>query len=493
MTKWLIPLPILSKPAGFTLSRNYLFMSTAHSTRRSFLKSAGLVSAGFLTMRNAVAAVESGEEALPLENAYGPLIPDRANVLDLPRGFKYQVLSRAGRKMSDGLYTPGAHDGMAVFPGSWGRLILVCNHEINPDQGIWSPFGIQNQLLDKIPKSKLYDYGRGVYPGLGGTTTLIYNPKTQKVEREFLSLAGTIRNCAGGPTPWNSWVTCEETLVRAGEELEQDHGYNFEVPASKRVGLVDPVPLKEMGRFNHEAVAVNPASGAVYETEDRPDGLIYRYLPHVPGKLEKGGKLQALAIKGWKGCDTRNWKDLASQRFELGQSYDVEWIDVNDVESPLDDLRYRGFESGAARFARGEGMFFSHDTIYWACTNGGTILKGQVFAYKPSPYEGTDRESEAPGKLELYLEPNNSELVEMCDNLDVTPDGGLLLCEDGAEDQYLVGVTPEGKYFKLARNATGPTELAGVCHSPDGKIIFVNLQKPGLMLAITGPFQWLNS
>jgi secreted PhoX family phosphatase len=81
----------------------------------------------------------------------------------------------------------------------------------------------------------------------------------------------------------------------------------------------------------------------------------------------------------------------------------------------------------------------------------------------------------------------------MCDNLDVSPDGGLLLCEDGKENQFLVGVTPAGKYFKLARNATGPTEFAGVCHSADGKVVFVNLQKPGLTLAITGPFQWLES
>ena len=79
----------------------------------------------------------------------------------------------------------------------------------------------------------------------------------------------------------------------------------------------------------------------------------------------------------------------------------------------------------------------------------------------------------------------------MCDNLDVTPDGGLLLCEDGDEDNFLVGVTPDGEWFKLARNAYGPNEFAGACHSPDGTIVFVNIQKAGLTLAITGPFAWL--
>lgn len=461
--------------------------------RRAFLKASGVITAGFLTMRRATHAIEA-RQSLPVSRAYGPLVKDPMGVLDLPDGFRYQVLSRVGRTMSDGLVTPGLHDGMAAFPVARGRIALVCNHETNPDQGIASPFGIGNYLLDKIPRSKLYDYGRGEMPGLGGTTTLIYNPKTRKVERQYLSLAGTHRNCAGGPTPWNSWVTCEETVVRAGDRdyLEKDHGYNFEVPVSTRIRLAEPVPLVEMGRFNHEAVAVDPQSGVVYQTEDRGDGLMYRYIPNEPGKLQKGGRLQALVVKGWAGCDTRNWADLSTQRFEQGKSYEVEWIDMNDVDSPLDDLRYRGFEAGAARFARGEGIFYGNDRVYWACTNGGRILKGQIFAYKPSPYEGTSREKDAPATLELYLEPNDGNIVDMCDNLDVTPDGGLLLCEDGKAEQFLVGVNPKGEWFKLAKNATGDSEFAGACHSPDGSIVFVNLQKPGLTLAITGPFEWVS-
>jgi uncharacterized protein len=415
---------------------------------------------------------------------------DPAKVLDLPRGFEYQVISRMGQRMSDGLVTPGNHDGMAVFPGRRGRMILICNHESNPDQGLASPFGIQNELLGKVDKEDFYDYGFGEQPGLGGTTTLVYNPKTRKVEREFLSLAGTHRNCAGGPTPWNSWVTCEETVRLAGDGIEKDHGYNFEVPATDRPKLAKPIPLKDMGRFNHEAIAVDPKSGVVYQTEDRGDGLIYRFIPKVPGKLAQGGRLQALVVKDWPSSDTRNWQDLSTEEFKLNTSYEVEWIDLDDPEAPLDDLRYRGYEAGAARFARGEGMFYSDERIFWVCTNGGRVLKGQVFAYSPSPFEGTDREKEVPAKLELYLEPNDGEIVEMCDNLDVTPDGGLLLCEDGKGDNFLVGVTPEGEWFKLGRNATGDTEFAGVCHSPDGQIVFVNLQKPGLT-AIRGPFGWL--
>ncbi len=343
------------------------------------------------------------------------------------------------------------------FPEKGGRIILVCNHESNPDQGLASPFGIRNELLSKVDKKYFYDYGFGEQPGLGGTTTVVYNPKTRKVESEFLSLAGTHRNCAGGPTPWNSWVTCEETMRRAGDGIEKDHGYNFEVPVTSKPKLADPIALKAMGRFNHEAVAVDPKSGVVYQTEDRGDGLIYRFIPKVPGKLAQGGRLQALVVKGWTSCDTRNWQDLSTDEFKLNKTYEVEWIDMDDPEAPLDDLRYRGFDAGAARFARGEGMFYSDERVYWVCTNGGRVLKGQVFAYTPSPYEGTDREQEAPAKLELYLEPNDGEIVEMCDNLDVTPDGGLLLCEDGKGDNFLVGVSPAGEWFKLARNATGDT------------------------------------
>jgi hypothetical protein len=303
--------------------------------------------------------------------------------------------------------------------------------------------------------------------------------------RHFLSLAGTVRNCAGGPSPWGSWITCEETTQRADEYYEKDHGYNFEVPVRDRVGLADPVPLKAMGRFNHEAVAVHPGSGIVYETEDRGDGLIYRFLPDRLGSLAAGGRLQALVVRDRGSLDTSNWE---LPQVSPGEAMATTWIDIDDVESPNDELRLQGFEKGAARFARGEGMWYGREAIYFACTSGGAAKKGQVWRYVPSLHEGTAQEADTPGTLELFIEPNDGELVENCDNLTVAPWGDLVLCEDGGADDRLVGVTPEGQTYELARNAFNESEFAGAAFSPDGSTLFVNIQSPGITLAITGPW-----
>ncbi|MBI98099.1 MAG: hypothetical protein CMO78_06170 [Verrucomicrobiales bacterium] len=290
--------------------------------------------------------------------------------------------------------------------------------------------------------------------------------------RQFLSLAGTLKNCAGGLTPWGSWITCEETTDRASKTLAQDHGYNFEVPATAEPTLTKAVPLRAMGRFNHEAVAVDPKTGIVYETEDRDDGLIYRFIPKVKGQLAKGGKLQALVVRGMPSLDTRNWKE---QRVGVAAKLPVQWLDMDDVESPKDDLRQRGFKKGAARFARGEGMWYSRNSIYFACTNGGKKKDGQVWRLTSDT-------------LELFAEPNDEALCDNCDNLTVAPWGDLILCEDGGNEQFLVGIMPEGKFFKLGRNAKSNSEFAGACFSPDGKTLFVNIQHAGLTLAITGPW-----
>jgi uncharacterized protein len=459
------------------------------ASRRDFLKRSSIVGLGFLGLHHFV--TNSLLAQMPLNDlpfGYGPLLEDPAGILNLPKGFSYKIISRKGDKMSDGFVVPGAGDAMATFPGPKGTVIILRNHELSPGNAEQGPFGKQNELLPNINRQKLYDYGNGQKTCMGGTTTLVYNPKTQTVETEYLSLAGTSRNCAGGLTPWNTWITCEETVEKADGVLEKDHGYNFEVPVSAKIKLADPIPLKEMGRFNHEAVVVDPRTSIVYQTEDRHDGLIYRFLPNQPRKLAKGGKLQVMAIKGEPGRDTRNWESSQGPTLEKGKMVEVEWLDIDNVDAPDDDLRYRGLKKGAAVFARGEGMWFGQNEFYFACTNGGKQKLGQVFRYVPSPYEGTSREKEAPGRMELFVESDSTELVSACDNLTISPWGDLVLCEDQPVP-HLVGVTPQGQFYRLGKNVGYDSEFAGAVFSPSGDTLFVNIQSPGLTVAITGPWK----
>lgn len=466
------------------------------TSRRAFLQQAAAVSLGFMGLSSASARAGGSGVAMyhdPVAG-YGPLRPDRLGLFDLPPGFSYHVFSRTGERMDDGLFVPAKHDGMAAFPGPDGLTLIVRNHEIEPAHKALGAFGRRDELLTSAHMSRLYDTANGS-PCRGGTVTIAYDTRRGAEEgavvSQHLSLGGTVRNCAGGPTPWNSWITCEETAVRAGDDdhYERDHGWNFEVPAEREIGIVEPVPLKAMGRFRHEAVAVNPYNGIVYQTEDLGDGLLYRYIPDAPGRLAEGGRLQALRVLGQWQCDTRNWDD--PKGFPLRERMPVAWVDVEDVESPGDDLRYQGWENGCARFARAEGMWYGRGAVYIACTNGGSKRLGQIWRYiPPSPdVEGTPAEMDIPGELELVLESHDPGVVENADNITVAPWGDLIVCEDGSGDQRLLGVTPAGKVYVLGRNAMNDYELAGACFSPDGSTLFVNLQTPGMTLAIRGPWR----
>lgn len=454
--------------------------------RREFMKKAGAVALGFAGLNHFLTAWESGQ-VFAAAKGYGDLVTDPNGLLNLPKGFAYQIISKKGDPMDDGLLVPGLHDGMAAFQGRGNKTLVIRNHEVNiGSKG--GPFGDDNAHFAKVNASKVFDVTKTDTPCGGGTTTLVYDTKKQKLERHFMSLAGTVRNCAGGPTPWNSWITCEESVVRAGDRALQDHGYCFEVPAREKMGLAEPVPLKAMGRFNHEAVAVDPKSGVVYLTEDRGDGLLYRFIPKVRGKLVQGGRLQALMVRDQKRADTRNWEtDLVT--IPVGRGLDVAWVDLDNVESPDDDLRFQGYGKGAAVFARGEGMWYGNGAIFFACTNGGQAKKGQIWKYVPSAHEGTTKESTKPGRLTLFNEPNDGKLVENADNLTVTPWGDVMVCEDGKDDDRLVGITPQGKVYTFAQNIKNSSELTGVVFSPDGSTMFVNIQSLGYTMAITGPWQ----
>lgn len=431
-----------------------------HAGRRRFLALTGSAFAGIAANGCAPNPIARQHEGTP-----GPLVRDPAGVLDLPQGFSYRVLSRLGDPMSDGGTVPDQADGMGCFDLGNGKLALVRNHELKPDA---DGGGARGPAYDTVARS--------LVPLPGGTTTIVLDAKTFAVEREYRSLAGTIRNCAGGVTPWNSWLTCEEDTSRAGGRINRDHGYVFEVPAAAP-GMVDPIPLKAMGRFNHEAACVDPATGIVYLTEDRGNSLFYRFLPNHPGQLARGGTLQALVLDGVR--DTSNRPSIAMR---AGHPVAGHWITLDNVEAPEDDLRQRGAAFGAATFARGEGIWMGEGEMYFIATSGGAAGEGQIFRLRPRLH-GSDA-------LELFYESPSKSEFSYGDNICVTPFGHLMVCEDRyglTVDNHLRGITPAGLAYPFGFLRL-QTETAGACFSPDGQTMFLNIYSPTMTLAITGPW-----
>ena len=452
-------------------------------TRRTALR--GLATTAAFTGFARSATAETYANEVP---GYGPLLPDPKGILDLPKGFRYQIISRAGEMMNDGFLTPGSPDGMGCFADGPGRVILVRNHELGLDAR-----GLGAAGANALHSDRVYDRFMDDTPLPGGTTTLVYDLAARRLVSQHLSLAGTAVNCAGGVTPWSTWISCEETTVTTTSGIGKDHGYAFEVPAFGR-GLAEPVPLRAMGRFKHEAACVDPRTGVIYMTEDVADGLFYRFLPDARSQPKSGGRLQALALKDApQGGDTRNWK--ASQPWARGAWRDARWIDLDGVDNPHDDLRLRGHAKGAALFARGEGVFFGAGELYFACTSGGAADCGQIMRYVPSPKEGQSGEADNPGRLQLFVEPSDANVMNYADNIAVSPWGHVIACEDKytpVRVNHMKGITPEGLVYTLARNAMADQgEFAGVCFSPDGTTMFVNIQRPGITFAVQGPWRRL--
>ncbi|HZH34624.1 MAG TPA: alkaline phosphatase PhoX [Pyrinomonadaceae bacterium] len=460
--------------------------------RRNFLFSAALGAGGFAfggLMRRAEIFARTGDLQSLRAAGFGEIAPTATKntgetFLSLPKGFEYNVLGKAGSVMGDGRKTPRAHDGMAAFKvGS--ELRIVRNHEVSdrtPREG--AAIGAGNS----------YDEAAG-----GGTTTLVINPQTHEIVRDFVSLSGTMTNCAGGVTPWGSWISCEETTLgqtkftRNNREyggFAKPHGYCFEVQASANNNL-PPIPLKAMGRFEHEAVAVDKKTGIVYLTEDSSPAGFYRFLPKRNKRLAEGGTLQILTVRDKPDFDTRTGQ-------KPGTHLGVSWLTIDNPdpdEADTDSLAVfkQGAAKGAAKFARLEGCFADDKgRIYFTSTSGGDKKGGQIWLY-----ERTTRDE---GRLTLLFESPDRSVLDMPDNICLHPKSNLLfVCEDsdyiglgGTRDNFLRILTPDGKIADFAKNITPgfeASELAGSTFSKDGKTLFVNLQTAGVTLAIWGNFQ----
>ena len=467
--------------------------STPVINRRDFVKGTGVAAAStaFLAM-----ASRANAASLPYTDTYGELIPtvDKATgltLLALPEGFEYTSYGWTGQTQADGLPTPTDHDGMAVVASRGTVISLVRNHEQSEgESNACSPRG-----------------GRGVYNAdqNGGTTNLLFDVVQGKFLSSYNSLGGCIRNCAGGPTPWGTWLSCEETFHTWGEGSQGfNHGYVFEVPG---FGISDGVPITEMGRFSHEAVAVDPATGYVYETEDAGSSAFYKFEPAGEwGDVKSGGTLYAMVLDSTARIDLRGG-------LTEGTTWDVTWQEVSDPDAMVD--RCYDQATDAATIARGEGCWYDQGKIYFVSTSGGAAGLGQIFCYDPRTetvsllFESTDAVSEVDGP----------------DNIAVSPRGNILMCEDGGSDpKRLVGLTKSGVTFPFAENiialdegdldvidAIFPGTKAnfwdGVGSSTDGsdrrsfssrewagasfygRWLFVNVQSPGVTFAITGPWE----
>jgi secreted PhoX family phosphatase len=463
--------------------------------RRNFLHKLSLFS-GSLALaslglsRRAEGFSDSGNLSNLKAFGYGELVPTVTKntgetFLALPQGFEYTVIGKVGGAMTDKNATPKAHDGMATFKVG-GELRIVRNHEVTngkiPIKG--SPIG-----------ANPYDETAG-----GGTTTLVINKKTRLIERDFVSLSGTLINCCGGRTPWGSWISCEETTL--GPTVRTDakgnktggfarpHGYCFEVSASAN-SAVSPVALKAMGRFEHEAIAVDKRSGVVYLTEDMKPAGFYRFLPKRNKRLAQGGTLQILKVKDKDNYDTRKGQ-------KTGATFTANWVTIDNPDPPEADvnpqaMQKEGFKKGAALFTRLEGCCAGENgRIYFDATNGGDSDGGQIWMYEPT---GRDE-----GRLTLLFESPSREILDMPDNICLRPKSAhLFICEDsdyigagGTREQFMRILTPDGKLATFAKNITPKfetSEFAGSTFSKDGKTLFVNLQNVGATFAIWGDWE----
>jgi uncharacterized protein len=472
--------------------------------RRSSAATGALAASGPLGAFTAQAMADRRETAV----GYGPLVlktDARGNQLYLPEAFDFVTVQQQGDPMRDGQPTPGIFDGMGAFPAKeGGATVLIRNHENRERPG-----------EQKVVTGPAFEYDPLAF---GGNTKVVVDPKAilsktaPFVRESFAILGGTSTNCAGGETPWQSWITCEEVVKRSPNGIK--HGYVFEIDSGAD-GPVHAIPAPQCGRRAHEATAWH--GGILYLTEDEslrefaagPAGpaetigsVFYRFVPErSPGRsgnlADIPGVLQGLKL----AHEPKANMDVGRVP---GRPYAVEWVDVPEPDHDDDTNQRRdrapGFtpnrvqaiDRGAAYFDRTEGAWVGNGKVYFDCTSGGPVSGGQVWEYDPG------RET-----LTLIYQSDDRTRLDSPDNVVIVPQtGDILVQEDGGGDQFIRGITRDGRIYDFARSGDGrDSEFCGGCFDPNGQILYVNQQgdrgslpagppdAEAVTYAIFGPFE----
>ncbi|MBN9801153.1 Tat pathway signal sequence domain protein [Pseudonocardia sp. UM4_GMWB1] len=437
--------------------------------RRKFLRSSGQVGLGVAVsgpvhglLSRATTAAQPGAAA-----GYGPLVDDPKGMLALPEGFSYRVVTQAGKtRLYSDHASPGIHDGAAAFPAPDGNVLVVLNHEVRggPDDD------------GAVPHLRGYTWREDA----GGGCTVVKTTPDGELIWETVALAGTSTNCAGGVTPWGTWLTCEETD-------KDGHGYVFEVDPVDLQANRDPQPIKALGRFVHEACCVDPDTLTIYLTEDtsNPYGTVYRWTPPT-GFRGRSGALKALdagagELAAMAAAD-RSGKVVADldQADTVGTSYTVTWVPVTDRDAARGPVRSL---DGITRAKKLEGAWWAdHDGAPGAylVSSFSDSHRGQIWHYDPTASTLT--------LTTVFAVEADGETVEAPDNIVAAPFGGLIVSTDGDGDNHLAGVADDGTAYPIARSQMG-SEFTGPTFSPDGTVLFAGIQQPGTLFAITGPWQ----
>ena len=379
--------------------------------RREFLRRTALTAGAVAAL--GAQTVAAAAPARPGAGPYGPLQPPDGNGLMLPRGFRSRVVATSLHPVgTTGYVWHAAPDGGATFATSDGGWIYTCNSELGSN--------------------------------LGGVGALRFD-RSGAVVDAYSTLIGTSANCAGGATPWGTWLSCEEALD--GEVWETD-------PFGRRAAL----PRPELGRFVHEAVAVDPRRRQLYLTEDTPDGRLYRFTPARYPDLSRG-RLEALAASGSAGRAT--------------------WLPVRDPSAASAPTRDQVPE--ATPFNGGEGIWYDAGFVYFT-------TKGDDRVWV---YDTVDSTLEV-----LYdaREVDDAPLTGV-DNIVVSRSGDLVVAEDGG-DMDLVLITPERVVARLVRVVGQDwSELTGLAFDPSGTRLYFSSQlgpEPagaGVTYEVSGPFR----